>query len=280
MNPAITYQQALQFATQQLTNNQVARLEGELLLNYILKNNRIDLYCWPQRLLTNEQWHQFKQLILRRQAGEPIAYLTGQKAFWSLNLNVGPQVLIPRPETELLVEQALHCLPASRPCQILDLGTGSGAIALAIAQERPHWQVTATDISENALKIAKENAYRHELQQVTFLQSDWFARLPPLKFDLIISNPPYIAADDPHLTQEDIQHEPPQALISGKEGLTAIRQIIIQASDFLKPDAFLWLEHGYNQQTAVQKLLHQHGYRQIETLVDYSGIPRISGGIK
>lgn len=280
MNTPITYQQALQFATQKLTNNEVARLEGEILLSHILKKDRIDIYRWPQRLLTNQQQQQFKQLILRRQAGEPIAYLTGQKAFWSLNLTVGPQVLIPRPETELLVEQALHCLPPSKPCQILDLGTGSGAIALAIAQERPHWQITATDISKEALKIAKENAFRHRLQQILFIQSDWFTQLPPLKFDLIISNPPYIAIDDPHLTQGDIQHEPPQALISGREGLTAIQQIIIQAMNFLKPKAFLWLEHGYNQQMAVQKLLHHHGYRQIETLVDYSGIPRISGGVK
>lgn len=247
-------------------------LEAEVLLGHILGRNRAWLRAWPERTLTTEQCDQFTQSVTRRAEGFPIAYLIGEREFWSRSFLVRPAVLIPRPDTELLIERALDIIPAHEVAHVLELGTGSGAIAVTLAIERPSARITATDISRDALEVATLNASRLGAQNIRFLQGNWLEpNLPPRSFDLIVSNPPYIADQDPHLSQGDLRFEPLLALASGPDGLDAIREIAQSARDVLKPGGQLLLEHGYQQASAVADLLEQLGYARIHHHPDLQG---------
>lgn len=254
-------------------------LDAEVLLCHCLSKNRSYLRAWPEHHPSEVQSLQFWTLIEQRCLGEPIAYLTGQREFWSRAFMVSPAVLIPRPDTELLIELSLQHLPSNQACKIIDLGTGSGILAITLAAERPLADVIATDISTSALNIAKKNAQQLAVGNLRFLISDWFDTVTESNFDLVISNPPYIAADDPHLQQGDVRFEPESALISHEEGLKDIRLLAEQARNHLKPNGRLLIEHGYNQQTQVQAILQSFNYRQIQTHPDLSGNPRVTSGI-
>ena len=220
----------------------------------------------------------FRDLVTRRARGEPMAYLIGTRGFHALELRVTPEVLIPRPETELLVELALQHIPFDADCAVADLGTGSGAVALAIASQRPRARVLATDASAAALNVARENAARLGLRNVAFAAGDWCAALGDARFDLIVSNPPYIADDDPHLQQGDLRFEPRAALTSGDDGLDAIRVIVRDVRAHLHPGGWLLFEHGYGQGAAVRELLIAHAHVEIFTECDFEGRERVSGG--
>jgi release factor glutamine methyltransferase len=275
-----TLQQALKSAQKALSDLPHANpeLEAALLLCHLLDKPRSYLFAWPELQLTPEQHQRYMKLITQRLGQQPIAYITGQREFWSLNLRVNPDTLIPRPETELLVERSLYHLQDIVQPQIADLGTGSGAIALALASERPDAQISATDISSKALDQARENSSRLGLDRIDFHQGSWCEALPTENtYDLIVSNPPYIETDDPHLRQGDLPQEPKLALVSGKDGLDAIRAIIKQVtSHYLKPGGWLLLEHGYQQAPAVQKLLQTAGFSQLATHLDLAGLPRVT----
>jgi len=249
------------------------RLDAELLLAHVLDVPRPAIIARDDRVLTPEELGDFERLLARRVAGEPLAYLTGEKEFWSLALKVTPDVLVPRPETELLVEWALELLPARESVRVLDLGTGSGAIALALARERPAARVVATDVSGAALAVARSNADRHGITNVTFMEGSWFAASPAA--DLIVSNPPYVAERDPHL--DDLRFEPRLALTSG-DGLDAIRAIVQGAAHHLNPRGWLVLEHGAAQGAAVRELLARAGFAAVETRRDLAGLERVTGG--
>ncbi|MEA1890593.1 MAG: peptide chain release factor N(5)-glutamine methyltransferase [Pseudomonadota bacterium] len=259
-------------------NRPDARQEGELLLAEVCEISRSHQFIHPDEELSEKQCQYFKSALIRRIAGEPLAYITGSRGFWDMDLQVSPDVLIPRPDTECLVEQALLRIPADAHWQIADLGTGSGAIALALARERPLCEVTATDLSVAALAIAKENALALEIGNVSFTGGNWFQPLTGRQFDMIVCNPPYVPADDPHLKQGDLPAEPECALISGPDGLDAIRQIISDSALYLKLGSFLLLEHGYDQARAVNELLQYAGYKKIFTQKDHGGNDRVSGG--
>ena len=255
-------------------------LDAQVLMCHVLGRERSWLYAWPEHRPEGTQVARFEQLITQRAAGHPVAYLTGRREFWSLPLKVGEHTLIPRPETEHLVEIAVELArpPAAR---VLDLGTGSGAIALALASERPDWQVSACDCSEAALAIARANAAALGLGRVTFVCSDWFAAIAEdARFDLIVSNPPYIAASDPHLARGDVRFEPRQALVSGTDGLDDIRRIAADAPRFLRPGGWLWLEHGYQQAEGVAALLRERGFVDVGSRSDLAGLARHTGGRK
>ncbi|MDH3947949.1 MAG: peptide chain release factor N(5)-glutamine methyltransferase [Gammaproteobacteria bacterium] len=275
-------QQALLAATQQLADqHDTASLDAELLLAHVLHKSRTWLYTWPEQQLDTKQIEQFNQLVQRRLNGEPVAHLLGTQEFWSLSLQVTADTLIPRPETERLVELALERIPTKATWRIADLGTGSGAIALAVAKERPTCQIIATDQSMVALQVAKENARLNQINNVIFLHGDWLAALkdePP--FDMILSNPPYIKEDDEHLQQGDVRFEPDSALQAGVEGLDDLQQIIEHALSHLKPGGWLLLEHGYDQEAPIIRLLQQAGYEQIEDYLDLAGQPRVAAGSK
>lgn len=273
-----TIQQQLIQATQQLTESDSPRLDAEVLLAHVLEKDRSYFLAWPEKTLTDTKLQTFQQLIQQRQQGTPIAYLLGYRDFWTLNLKVTPDTLIPRPETELLVETALDRIANQQDCKILDLGTGTGAIALAIASEHPKAEVIATDISEQALKVARDNAQRNHIHNVKFLASNWFESLPTQQFDLIVSNPPYIPSQDPHLSQGDVRFEPMSALTSGEDGLDDIRTLIQQAKEYLRPNGWLMLEHGYDQGQSVPALLEEHHFKAVDCLKDLSGNDRISIG--
>lgn len=271
---------ALATATTQLLHSETPRLDAEVLLSHVLGVKRSYLLTWPEKILTPSQYTQYQSLLALRTQGKPIAYLLGYKEFWSLKLQTTTETLIPRPETELLVELALAHLPINNPTQVIDLGTGTGAIALAIASERPHCSILASDNSPAALKIAHHNAQQLGLDQVKFILSDWWTELKEIKTQLVVSNPPYIAIDDPHLTQGDVRHEPRQALVAGVDGLTAIRQLVRQSYSHLITGGWLLLEHGYNQAASVQALLKQQGYQSVTTYHDLAGLPRVTEGQK
>ena len=282
MTPLLNYRQAQQDAAQRLTRlaQSSPELEAALLLCHLLGQPRSHLFAWPEKQLTPEQQSAYEQLVQRRLAGEPIAHITGEREFWSLTLRVTEETLIPRPETELLVERALFHLAGIENPNIADLGTGSGAIALALASELPNALVHACDQSTAALKVASDNARRLELSQVRFFQGDWHQALPRSQhYDLIASNPPYIETEDPHLTRGDLPREPRDALASGPDGLTAIRQIAGEAPSHLLPGGWLLLEHGYNQGEAVRQILAGEGFKQIETLHDLAGQARLTEGL-
>lgn len=276
-----TVRQALDAARRQLTalTDADPELDAQVLLAHLLGRDRSWLYAWPDATLDATQQAIFERLIARRAAGEPVAHLTGQREFWGLPLAVSADTLIPRPDTELLVEMALDLGDAGQPLKVLDLGTGSGAIALALARERPTWHITASDTSGAALTIAQRNAATLGLSRVHFRQGDWFAAIEPdQRFDLILSNPPYIAAQDPHLQQGDVRHEPRSALVAGAEGLDDIRILTAQAPHHLEPGGWLLLEHGYDQGPETRELLRQAGFDCVETREDLAGRPRVSIG--
>ena len=256
------------------------RADAEALLLQVLGKPRSWLYAHADDALDAEVQTAFAALVARRAAGEPVAYLTGRRGFWTLELEVTPATLIPRPETELLVELALQRLPRDAAVRVADLGTGSGAIALALASERPRAQLVATDASADALAVARRNAQRLGTGNVRFVQGDWLAPLAGERFELIVSNPPYIEAADLHLAQGDLRYEPTAALASGADGLDAIRRIVADAPAHLEAGGWLLLEHGWNQGEAARALLRAAGYAQAFTAQDLEARDRVSGGIK
>lgn len=263
---------------QALAQAGVAPIDAQVLLAHVLRADRAWLIAHATDPLAHSQVEQFFSLARQRRDGEPVAYLTGWREFWGLSLAVDRSVLIPRPETETLVECALRRLPADRPLRVLDLGTGSGAIALAIAQERPRTEVLATDRSAAALVVARKNAERMKLASVRWLQSDWYAELPTggARFELIASNPPYVAERDAHLREGDVRFEPRTALCAGVDGLDALRIIIRGARERLVEGGALVVEHGYDQADAVRDLMLGAGFSDVESLRDLAGIPRVA----
>ncbi|MBI3562137.1 MAG: peptide chain release factor N(5)-glutamine methyltransferase [Gammaproteobacteria bacterium] len=269
----------LRTAPQQLPCSDSARLDVEVLLAHAIRQPREHLHTWPEYELTPAQYAEFSALINKRRDGWPVAYLTGHQAFWTLDLLVTPATLIPRPETELLVETALQLLPAQPPRTVIDMGTGSGAIALAIGKERLHWQIHAVDVSGDALDVARNNAQRHRIHNVTFHHSNWLTSLPgDLRADIIVSNPPYIAERDPHLQQGDVRFEPATALVAGIDGLDAIRTLLATGHTHLQTNAWLVIEHGYDQATATQQLFAQHHFQEIQQQRDLAGHLRVTAG--
>jgi release factor glutamine methyltransferase len=255
-----------------------ARIEVQCLLQKILHVPRVYLLAHPERALTDAEFADYSALLQRRLQGEPVAYILGEREFFGLNFKVTPATLIPRPDTELLVELAIQRIPQQAACRVLDLGTGSGAIALAIAQACPQAEVLACDASAAALAVAQQNAHALGIGNVGFMLSDWFAALGRQRFALIVSNPPYIAANDPHLAQGDVRFEPVSALVSGSDGLDDIRHIIGRAAAHLLPSGWLLLEHGYDQALRVRNLLQRNGYKAIFSACDLAGTERVSGG--
>jgi release factor glutamine methyltransferase len=251
-----------------------ARLDAELLLMFVLAVPRSHLFAHPERELTPEEADQFMQLTGRRARNESVAYLTGEKEFWSMQFLVTPETLVPRPETELLVEEALKRIPVNSGMRVLDLGTGSGAIAVAIASERPGCRIVATDLSPAAIAIATENANRHQLSNVEFGQGSWLEAVGDSVFDLIVSNPPYIASGDAAMSK--LTHEPRDALVSGVDGLDAIRRIAATAGGHLETGGALLIEHGADQALAVATILEEHDWRDLRCLPDLSGLPRVT----
>lgn len=255
------------------------RLEAESLLVSVLNKSRTHLFAWPEALLTESQQNQWRSWLERRLAGEPLAYILGRREFWSMEFEVGPEVLIPRPETETLVELALERIAPDSKGSILDLGTGSGAIAAAMASERPLVKVVATDASETALAMARRNFDRLGLGRIETRPGSWCQALRDGEtFDLILSNPPYIAEGDPHLGQGSLPQEPELALVSGVDGLDALRAICACAVAHLTVAGWLLFEHGYTQAQAVRSLLTRVGLIQVQSWRDLAGIERISGG--
>jgi len=244
---------------------------------HVLNSTRSFLYANPELELPSRCSEQFKKLIKQRALGQPIAYLTGSSEFWSLPLKVSPAVLIPRPETETLVEAALHRIPPKADWRIADLGTGSGAIALALASERGKCEIHATDISGDAITVARENGQQLNFEQVKFYRGSWTEPLKG-KFHIIVSNPPYIDANDSHLTQGDLRYEPRQSLTPGADGLSAIREISRLVQPKLLEGGWLMFEHGWNQGSATRAILKENGYSNIETLQDLAGHDRVTVG--
>lgn len=255
-----------------------ARLEAELLLEAICAISRSRQFSHPDEQLREDQVEQYKSALERRLSGEPLAHITGRRGFWDVDLRVTPDVLIPRSDTEILVEQALQRIPYNARWQIADLGTGSGAIAIVIARERPQCELTATDNSAAALALARENATALGVNNISFVAGSWGQPLKLRQFDVILSNPPYIRTDDPHMLRGDLPAEPIQALVSGSDGLDAIRRIIEDSATCLKPNGWLLLEHGYDQAAEVSDLLQHADFNEIFTQKDYGGNSRVTGG--
>lgn len=266
-----------------LAQSGLVPLDAQVLLGHVVGRDRAWLIAHGADVLAWEQWAAFGALARRRQNGEPVAYLTGTREFWGLRLCVTPAVLIPRPETEALVELALARLPADRDLRVLDLGTGSGAIALAIAHERPRAHVLATDVSADALDVARDNATALGLRNVRFVKSDWYERVAVEwqdgAFHLIASNPPYIAAADPHLDQGDVRFEPQRSLTPGGDGMGAFRKIVAGACELLVAGGTLAVEHGYDQSHEVRRLFAAAGFSDIVAQRDLAGIPRVAAGV-
>ena len=255
-------------------------LDAEVLLGFVLNKPRTYLRAWCDNTLTDQQQAAFATLIQQRQQGTPIAYLTGTREFWSRDFMVTPDVLIPRPDTELLIDLSLELIPENQTVKLIDLGTGSGIIAVTLAAERPNAHVTAVDASLAALSIAKHNARQHRLTNIEFYQSDWFSNVPNSLFDLVISNPPYIDSDDEHLKQGDVRFEPKTALIAKDHGLCDIQIIADKARNYLKPAGHLLIEHGYNQASQVQAIFTALAYDKVQSYQDLSGQPRVTYGRK
>lgn len=271
---------ALKHARQQLQASESAQLDSELLLCEVLSCERTHLYAYPEKELTKHNIESLNQFIALRAQGHPIAHITKQKEFWSLLLQVDEHTLIPRPETEILVDAALKLIPKDSKRDILDLGTGSGAIAIAIASERRLAKIIATDKSNKALHVAKQNAEKHNINNIHFINADWFNIGNKLSYDVIVSNPPYICSDDTHLEQGDVSFEPLSALASGKDGLDDLRIIIHQAKDCLNKQGWLLVEHGYNQAKQVQQLFNENNFNSVTTIRDYSDNDRVTIGKK
>ncbi|MCX4028105.1 peptide chain release factor N(5)-glutamine methyltransferase [Endozoicomonas sp. SM1973] len=269
---------------QQLASSQLAvaspspQEDVEQLLCHVLQKPRSYLFTWPDQQLTAEQQTTFDNCLFQRLKGKPIAYITGSRGFWQFELEVSEATLIPRPDTEILVEQVLAVADANQSLHVIDLGTGTGAIALALAYERPNWQVTGVDLLPEAVELAARNGKRLGLTNVQFFAGHWFEALPETigQFDLVVSNPPYIPADDPHLQQGDVRFEPKSALVAEQRGLAAINEIAKNASDFLKPGGYLFFEHGYDQATAVREILAGFNYQAIQCKQDLGKNDRIT----
>ncbi len=253
------------------------QLEAEILLAHVLQKPRSYLFTFPEKILDQATLQQAKGFIHRRTLGEPIAYILESKEFWSLSFQVTPATLIPRPETELLVETTLALLNPSQ-ATLADLGTGCGTIALSLAHERPTWQIYATDISQEALTIARKNAQQFKLNNVSFYEGNWCTALPCTNLDAIISNPPYIAETEWDNYVSQLKSEPHQALVSGKDGMLAINEIIRSAAFFLRPGGYLLIEHGFLQGNQVKQQFAQNNYHVIHSINDFSGHPRVTVG--
>lgn len=264
-------------ATEQLTQSDSPRRDAEILLGHVTGKSRTFILAFDETPLCAVQHDELEALLARRVRGEPVAHLVGMREFWSLPLHVSPVTLIPRPDTECLVEQALVRLPAG-PCDILDLGTGTGAIALALASERPDCRVTAVDFIAEAVALASHNASELGIHNVTLCQSNWFSALSGQRFSMIVSNPPYIDEQDPHLVVGDVRFEPKSALVAAKAGLADLAHLVAESPRFLQPGGWLLLEHGWTQGVAVRQLFEQAGYQQVETCRDYGGNDRLTLG--
>lgn len=271
------YQQWLREAISQLQASESPRRDAEILLGFVTGKARTFILAFGETHLTDEQQEQLAGLLARRVRGEPVAHLIGEREFWSLPLFVSPATLIPRPDTECLVEQALARLPAA-PCRILDLGTGTGAIALALASERPDCQVTAVDLIPEAVALAQRNADHLGIRNIEIVQSRWFSALEGQTFSLIVSNPPYIDAQDPHLAQGDVRFEPLSALVAADNGLADLHTLIKDAPRYLLPQGWLLLEHGWQQGAAVREIFARYGWQQVETCRDYGDNERLTLG--
>jgi release factor glutamine methyltransferase len=258
-----------------LRESGLPRLEAELLLCSVLGCERVRLIARAEEAVDSSRARSAHARFARRRAGEPVSYITGWREFYGLALRVTPEVLIPRPETERLVELALERLPA--PARVLELGTGSGAIAIALATERPGLGIVATDVSKAALALARRNARDHGVE-IAFVLSDWFDALGPEQFDLIVSNPPYVAAGDAHLERGDVRFEPRLALVGGGDGLACIREIAVRAQNRLRPGGWLLMEHGYDQKDRCVELLLELGYADVGDFRDLAGWPRVCAG--
>jgi release factor glutamine methyltransferase len=255
-----------------------AKLDAQILLSFVLDKERVYLLTWPEENLTESTVQRYLALLKRRVSGEPIAYIIGVKEFWSLPFKVSPATLIPRPDTEVLVESVLEHFGELDSIHCLDLGTGTGAIALALASEQPQWQIDAVDFNRDAVKLAKQNAQDLELTQVNIFQSNWFSAVNEKKFDVIVSNPPYIDASDEHLNQGDVRFEPDSALVADEHGLADIKHIAQQALHFLNTSGALFFEHGFEQGEAVRNILTTLGYENAKTVRDLNGHDRITWG--
>jgi release factor glutamine methyltransferase len=279
MSAPLSIQDALNKAGAMLAaHNDNSALEAAVLLAHVLGVRRAHLHTRPEQQLRESQVLGFFELIARRMAGEPVAYLIGRREFWSLELSVNEHTLIPRPETELLVELALERIPPQGEFHVLDLGTGSGAVALAIAGERPQCRITATDLCSRALAVARANAERLNISNVAFHEGSWFAPFDTERFDVIVSNPPYVAQNDPHLLSGDLPAEPRLALVAGPSGMEMIAAIARQAPRHLQAGGWLLMEHGHNQGTGVAALLSDANYRQVRTRRDLAGRERVTSG--
>jgi len=254
------------------------KLDSEVLMAHCLGKDRSYLLTWPEKQLNTEQMKCFKDLIQRRLQPQPVAYLVGEREFYSMQLTTTPATLVPRPETEMLVDKVIDLVKKLQSPLILELGTGTGAIPLAIKQQLAHCQIIATDIDSEALSVAKTNADKHELE-VEFIKSNWYQSCPQsYRFDVIVSNPPYIAAQDPYLCEGDLPAEPLQALSSGETGLEALQAIIEGATQYLKPKGWLVLEHGYDQQQSVSRLMVENSFKSVTTENDFNSLPRMTYG--
>lgn len=275
---------AIQLELEALNGAESAAIDARYLLSFLFNKNFTWLKTWPDEMLSSKQQESLHKLITRRKNGEPIAYITGEKAFWTLRLKTNTSTLIPRPETEQLVEQALDFLATqfsdSQTSRVLDLGTGTGAIALAIATERPNDAIIASDFNEVIVELAKENAKLNQCSNVSVLQSDWFSNIKEDNFNLIVSNPPYIEENDRHIQQGDLVFEPNSALVAKNQGLSDIKIIIEQAKGYLMSGGALMIEHGFEQGKTLRKLYNQFGYHQVKTIKDLNGLDRITLGIK
>lgn len=269
----------LQWATELLIASEHStdspQLDARILLAHCLSKNTTYLMTWPEIVVSQAHELAFKELISLRKEGRPVAHLVGYKDFWSVSLEVNSHTLIPRPETELLVEHALQ-LDLSDNAKVLDLGTGTGAIAIALASEKPKWQVTGIDKVEQAVTLARRNAARNGTEQVIFEKSDWFEQIGNQKFDLIVSNPPYVESTSPYLSQGDVRFEPLSALTAGEDGMLDIEAIIPNSLAHLLPGGWLSIEHGFNQAEKMRACFQKHGFININLLIDLNDLPRVT----
>lgn len=273
----MTFLQWVKHAAQVLNGGDSPRRDAEILLGFVTGRTRTFLMAFCETELTTEQLAELDVLLKRREAGEPIAYITGVKEFWSLKFNVSAATLIPRPDTEKLVELALEHLPKS-PCEVLDLGTGTGAITIAMATERPDCLFTAVEKNDEAFELAQKNAVQIGVNNVYFLLGNWYKPIKGRKFSMIVSNPPYIEPTDIHLSQGDVRYEPRSALVSEDDGLSDIKIIVNGATKHLNQYGWLLIEHGYRQGEIVRTIFKQHGFQLVETHTDYSGNERVTIG--
>lgn len=261
-----------------LRESGLPRHEAEFLLRGALGCERIYLIAHAEDTVVSSSACKAQAWFARRRSGEPVSYITGWREFYGLALRVTPDVLIPRPETEQLVDLALERVPMGLPARVLELGTGSGAIAVALASLKPEWRITATDVSEKALDVARRNSQEHAVE-IDFLRSDWFESIGPEQFDLVVSNSPYVSAGDPHLERGDLRFEPRVALVGGGDGLACIRRIAAGARQHLRPGGSLLLEHGCDQAESCVALLHELGYTEVDDFRDLAGLPRVSAAV-